>query len=129
MCATGAHIVGKGTSTGQGIEFSKASYWQVGGLDVSNAQTGVVIKASTSIALDRVSIHSVGDEGVEIKTGSTDISLSHVSVDEAGLRRARDGFGIVVAQAERVKASDFEVTRAPAGRCSVSSQAKDVAIS
>lgn len=97
--ATGARLVGQGTSSRYGLYLSGASHWRITGLAVTEASKGIVLDRSTHITLDAVDVGRVGDEGIHFRHCSSDGVLRGSRIHDTGLQKPQYGEGVYVGSA------------------------------
>jgi parallel beta-helix repeat protein len=95
----GAVLSGGGTAGRYGLHLSKASHWTVSGLTVAGAGKGVVLDSSSSNVLTGLDVHDIGDEGIHLRSASSDNVVRGTLVHHTGVRRPQYGEGIYVGSA------------------------------
>lgn len=98
--APGAVLDAGSVTSGYGLYLNKASFWDVRGLTVRNAQKGVMLDASSHNVLDRLTVHTIGDEAIHLRKASSDNVVSGSTISDTGLRDYRFGEGVYVGSAK-----------------------------
>ncbi|WP_440709979.1 right-handed parallel beta-helix repeat-containing protein [Herbiconiux sp. YIM B11900] len=96
----GAVLDGGPVDSGYTLHLDGASNWRLEGFSVIGGQKGVMLDASSHNELTGLAVSAVGDEGVHLRTGSSDNLLAGVSVSNTGLRRPDFGEGVYIGSAE-----------------------------
>jgi hypothetical protein len=99
VCGGPGAVLDFGVTT-LGVLFSlKASYVDLVGFTVRNAQKGVVADGASYDLLDRLTVSQIGDEAIHLRTNSHDNKVTNSSVHDTGLRVAGYGEGVYVGSA------------------------------
>jgi len=99
VCGSPAAILdGGSTLTGYGFSV-KASYVDLVGFSVTNVQKGVVVDGGTSDVLDSLTVSTIGDEAIHLRTNSSNNTVSNNVIHDTGLRVAGYGEGVYVGSA------------------------------
>lgn len=96
----GSIIDGGDTGEGYALHLDGVAYWEVRDLSVRGAQKGVVLDAVSYTALSALTISDVGQEGLHLRTGSSDNTVSDVTVERTGLHDPQFGEGVYIGSAE-----------------------------
>jgi len=103
-----------------GFHLVNASWWNLVGFSVRNAQKGVVLDHSSHNTLHGLTVYNIGDEAIHLRDFSTDNVVEGCAIRDTGLRKALYGEGIYVGTANhnwpvysggRPDASDHNVVR------------------
>jgi len=81
------------------LHLDGADHWTVQGLVVREGLKGVMVDASTDVALLGLRVHTIGDEGIHLRTGSTGARVVGNVVSDTGLREPEFGEGLYVGSA------------------------------
>lgn len=91
-----AVVEGDGPSAGGGVRIADSAHLVLAGLSVRNAQKGVSVIASTSVVLADLAVSEIGEEGVHLKSGTTDSAVVGTTIDRTGLAHPEYGEGLYV---------------------------------
>ena len=101
LCGSrGAKLDGGEVDGDYTLHLSGAAYWQVTGLTVTGGQKGVMVDAGVGNRIEGLLVTSMGDEGIHLRTNSTDNVVVGNTVTDTGLRKPKFGEGIYVGTAE-----------------------------
>jgi len=101
LCGTAESILdGDSTDEGYVVHLDGASYWHLVGFTVTNGQKGVMADGTVGSVIERLTVHTIGDEGIHLRRMSTDNLVTGNSVSNTGLRRDKFGEGIYIGSAE-----------------------------
>lgn len=78
----------------------EASYWDLSGFSVTTAQKGVVLDGADHDVLDGLHVGDIGDEGIHLRSFSSDDVVENSTVTDTGQYEAGYGEGIYVGSAE-----------------------------
>jgi hypothetical protein len=95
----GAVLQNEGFKSGYVLHLNGAAYWRVSGFSVRNGQKGVVVDASNHIALQKLTVEGIGDEGIHLRNNTTDSVVRGNTVRNTGNRRDKFGEGVYVGTA------------------------------
>lgn len=98
--APGTELDGGDPSDGYTLHLDGASHWDVRDLAVRGGQKGVVLDAVSGTVLSGLRVSDVGQEGVHLRSGSSDNTLRGVAVARTGLTDPEFGEGVYVGSAE-----------------------------
>jgi parallel beta-helix repeat protein len=76
---------------GFGLHLNRVSYWHLSGFTVAGAAKGIVLDGANHNVIDGVEVFNTGDEGVHMRTSSSDNVLRNSAVHDTG--RSQPGFG------------------------------------
>lgn len=82
-----------------GLWLNGASWWHLYGFSVTDAQKGVVVDAAQHVTVEALTVHDVGDEGIHLRTNTTDSTVTGNTVYDTGLRRDKFGEGVYIGSA------------------------------
>lgn len=95
----GAVLDGGTTGNGYGLHLDPAEHWRVVGLTVRNAQKGIVADGTTGTVLQDLLVEQIGDEGIHLRSASTDNAVLRNTIRHTGLRKPAFGEGIYIGSA------------------------------
>jgi hypothetical protein len=84
---------------GYTLHLNGASWWRVMGFTIQGGQKGVVLDQSNHVLISGLYVHDIGDEGIHLRTFSSDNTVENVKVRNTGLLVAKFGEGIYVGSA------------------------------
>lgn len=96
----GSVLDGGDLGSGYTLHLDGASHWVVRDLTVRGGQKGVVLDAVSGATLSGVRIADVGQEGLHLRSGSSDNLVRAVSVSRTGLSDPEFGEGVYIGSAE-----------------------------
>jgi hypothetical protein len=96
---SGAILDGGGIKAGYGLYLNGASWWRLVGFTVQNAQKGVVADKSQHSVIQGLTVHDIGDEGIHLRSFSSDNLVVGNTVRDTGKRREKFGEGIYIGSA------------------------------
>lgn len=100
LCGPKAAVLdGGGIHSGYTLHLDHAAWWQVTGFTVTGGQKGIVTDHATHLTLRALNVHGVGDEGVHLRSFSSDNTVQDVVIRDTGLLVAKFGEGIYVGSA------------------------------
>lgn len=82
-----------------GLYLAGVSYVTVRGITVANVEKGVVLDRSSHVVLDGLAVQGSGEEGIHLRTFSSDNLVTHCDVSRTGLYKPGYGEGIYVGSA------------------------------
>jgi hypothetical protein len=94
-----AILDGGDVRTGYALHLDGASWWRLVGFTVQGGQKGVVTDHASHVLVSGLFVHGVGDEGIHLRSASSDDTIDGVVVRDTGRLRARFGEGIYVGSA------------------------------
>ncbi len=94
-----AVLSGNGISGHYGLHLKGASYWTVSGLTVADAAKGVILDGAKHNTLTGLDVHTIGDEGIHLRSFSSDNVVRSSTVHDTGKRVAGYGEGLYVGSA------------------------------
>jgi hypothetical protein len=95
----GAILDGGGIKAGYGLYLNGASWWRLVGFTVRNAQKGVVADKSQHSVIQGLTVEDIGDEGIHLRSFSSDNLVVGNTVRRTGQRREKFGEGIYIGSA------------------------------
>ncbi|PZE86384.1 nitrous oxide reductase family maturation protein NosD [Curtobacterium sp. MCBD17_032] len=97
LCGPADAVLDGGTTDkGYVLHLDGASHWQLAGFTVRNGQKGVMFDGVQQSTIDGVTVTEIGDEGIHLRAGSSDNTVSGNVVTKTGLRKPQFGEGIYV---------------------------------
>jgi len=101
LCATpGVSIDGGNWQSGAPVlHLSGLSHWTVTGVTVERGLKGVMMDACAHVQLDRISVHTIGQEAVHFRSNTHHCSLRRSSVSNTGLAAAQFGEAVYIGTA------------------------------
>ncbi len=97
LCGTAGTVLDGGdVAGGYALQLEGAAYWDVRDLAVRGGQKGVVLDATTHSSLSGLTISDVGQEGLHLRSGSSDNTVRSVTVERTGLTDPEFGEGVYV---------------------------------
>jgi hypothetical protein len=85
---------------GYGLHLNKASYWKLVGFAVSSSAKGIVFDSANHNVIDGVEVSSIGDEGIHLRTASSDNIVEHSYIHDTGRTDAGYGEGLYFGSAQ-----------------------------
>jgi len=120
LCATpDAVLAGEGPEEiGYVLHLDGADHWRVVGLTVRDGRKGVMVDGGVGNVLQGLTVTSIGDEGIHLRSDSTDNLVIDNVVSDTGIRRDKFGEGIYVgtAQSNWCEYTDCEPDRSDRNR-------------
>lgn len=98
--ASGSVIDAGGTGDGYALHLDGASFWHVRDLSVRGGQKGVVLDTASHTELSGLHISDVGQEGLHLRSASSDNLVHDIVVERTGLTDAKYGEGVYVGSAQ-----------------------------
>lgn len=95
-----AVLKGDGPKGGYVLHLDGATGWRVLGLTISDGQKGVMVDGGQNNVLQNLVVEHIGDEGIHLRTHSSDNLVLDNQVHDTGLRNPKFGEGIYVGSAE-----------------------------
>ncbi|MEW1835893.1 right-handed parallel beta-helix repeat-containing protein [Microbacterium sp. NPDC079995] len=95
-----ARIDGGDATTGYALHVDSASHWRISGFAVTGASKGIVADAASDIVFDRLVVEDIGEEGIHLRAGTTDSTVSNSTVRRTGTVTPEYGEGLYVGSAE-----------------------------
>jgi Right handed beta helix region len=96
---SGAILDGGGIKEGYGLCLNGASWWRLVGFTVQNAQKGVIADKSQHSVIQGLTVRDIGDEGIHLRSFSSDNLVVGNTVRDTGKRREKFGEGIYIGSA------------------------------
>lgn len=101
LCGDAETILDGGTTDdGYVFHLEDSSYWVLQGFTVRNGQKGVMVDRTTNTVIQGLTVTTIGDEAIHLRTFSTDNRVIGNTISDTGLRRAKFGEGIYIGTAE-----------------------------
>lgn len=82
-----------------GLYLDGVSYVTVRGITVTGVEKGVVLDRSSHVVLDGLAVQGTGEEGIHLRTFSSDNLVTHCDVSRTGLYKPAYGEGVYVGSA------------------------------
>lgn len=102
LCGSRAAVLDGGDiSHGYTLYLDHASWWRIEGFSVEGGQKGVVADGSDHDLIDGLYVHSIGDEGIHLRSFSSYDTVTHCLVRDTGLNVQFFGEGIYVGSANK----------------------------
>ncbi len=102
LCGPSSAVLSGGTvDHGYGLHLIGVHDVQLSGFTITAAQKGLVLDDAHEVTIDRVIVEGVGDEGIHLRSSSTDNLVTHVVISKTGLHNPTFGEGIYVGSAGR----------------------------
>jgi Right handed beta helix region len=96
---SGAVLDGGGVKSGYGFHLDGAAWWRLVGFTVQNAQKGVIADKSQHSVIQGLTVRDIGDEGIHLRSFSSDNLVVGNTVRDTGKRRDKFGEGIYIGSA------------------------------
>jgi hypothetical protein len=102
LCGSRSAIL-DGGDTGHGyvLHLNRADWWQIAGITLQNGQKGLVADHSNHDVFTGLDIHSVGDEAVHLRSGSSDNIVRDSVISATGLHQSKFGEGVYIGSAHK----------------------------
>jgi hypothetical protein len=94
-----AILDGGDVKAGYTLYLNGVSWWRVIGFTVQNGQKGVMADHANHVHISGLYVHDIGDEGIHLRSFSSDNTIQGVQVRNTGLRNKKFGEGIYVGTA------------------------------
>jgi hypothetical protein len=94
-----AVIDGGSISSGYAFYLNGASWWNLIGFTVEGGQKGVVTDHADHVTIAGLYVHDIGDEGIHLRSFSSDDTVKDVVIRRTGLHETFYGEGIYVGSA------------------------------
>jgi hypothetical protein len=102
LCGSRAAILDGGDiKHGYTLYLDHASWWRIEGFSVEGGQKGVVADGSDHDLIDGLYVHSIGDEGIHLRSFSSHDTVIHCVIRDTGLNVQFFGEGIYVGSANK----------------------------
>lgn len=82
-----------------GLHVVDSSYVVVAGMTVTNSRKGIMVDNSEHITVSNTTVRGVGEEGIHLRSNTTDSMVAGNSVSSTGLKTPKWGEGIYVGSA------------------------------
>lgn len=100
LCGSRDAILDGGSiKSGYTFYLNGGSWWRLVGFTVQGGQKGVMADRASHVLISKVYVHDVGDEGIHLRTFSSDNTIDGVTVRRTGQLNAKFGEGIYVGTA------------------------------
>jgi hypothetical protein len=102
LCGTRDSVLdGGSTKLGYTLYLNGASWWRLIGFTVKGGQKGIVTDHVDHDLISGLYVHDIGDEGIHLRSFSTDNIVEGVTVRNTGLATVKFGEGIYVGSANK----------------------------
>ncbi|MBB4666146.1 hypothetical protein BKA24_000855 [Microbacterium marinum] len=98
--ADGSRIDGGDVAEGYGLHLNAASFWRIQGVEVTAVAKGIVLDAAHHNEIVNVVVDEVGQEGIHLRSNSSDNAVLDSVVSNTGLTDPEFGEGVYVGSAE-----------------------------
>jgi nitrous oxidase accessory protein NosD len=95
----GAELTNDGYTGNYGLHLDGASWWHLYGFTVTQASKGVVVDNAQHVTVEALTVYDIGDEGVHLRTNTTDSLVTGNTIYSTGHRRDKFGEGVYVGSA------------------------------
>ena len=100
VCGTSNAVINAGSLSGRdGMKLSGANYATLSGFTITNALFGVWVERSVHVLLQGLTVHGIGQEGIEIVDFSKNAIVSNNRIYDTGRVVAEYGEGIYIGSA------------------------------
>jgi uncharacterized protein YjdB len=100
LCGTANAVINAGSiSNRDGVRATGANYWTFSGFTITNALFGFYAERSTHLLLQGLTVHGIGQEGIEIAAFSKNAVISGNRIYDTGRVMAEYGEGIYIGSA------------------------------
>lgn len=87
------------SSTSYGLHLTGCSYWTLRGFTIHNSKKGLVLDESNHNLIENLEIHHIDEEGVHLRSASSDNTLQKSFIHHTGLKRPGFGEGVYIGSA------------------------------
>jgi hypothetical protein len=94
-----AVLDGGSIKSGYTLYLNGASWWRLVGFTVQGGQKGIVTDHANHVIISGLYVHDIGDEGIHLRSFSSDNTVAGVTVRRTGLLRTKFGEGIYIGTA------------------------------
>lgn len=91
---------GSTKEAGYVLHLKGAEYWRIEGITVTNGQKGVILDNASFNVLDRIIVHTVGDEAVHFRANSSYNVIKGSFIHNTGKRKPGYGEGVYIGSAQ-----------------------------
>ncbi len=95
-----AVLTNDGHQGGYGLHLNGADWWHLYGFTVTWAQKGVIVDAAEGVTVEGLTVHGVGDEGIHLRSNTTDSLVVGNTIYSTGHRRDKFGEGVYIGSAQ-----------------------------
>ncbi|MBC7596432.1 MAG: right-handed parallel beta-helix repeat-containing protein [Kineosporiaceae bacterium] len=101
LCGAATTVLDGGkTDAGYVLHLERSAYWHLLGFAVRNGQKGVVADGAANNIIEGLTVSTIGDEGIHLRSASTHNLVTGNSVTDTGRRKSKFGEGIYVGSAK-----------------------------
>ena len=79
-----------------GLHLDGANYWVLKGFTVANSKKGIVLDKCNHNVLDGVTVRDIGDEGIHLRTHSSDNIVKNCHIHDTGKSQPSYGEGLYI---------------------------------
>ncbi|WP_150307014.1 right-handed parallel beta-helix repeat-containing protein [Planctomonas psychrotolerans] len=91
-----AVLDGGNVHAGHGVQITNSSHVVLTGMTIKNSKKGVMVVNSTAITVSDLSVTSIGEEAIHLRTHTTDSFVMGNVISRTGLRIAQYGEGVYI---------------------------------
>ena len=100
VCGTSNAVINAGSLSGRdGMKLTGANYATLSGFTITNALFGVWVERSVHVVVQGLTVHSIGQEGIEIVAFSENAVVANNRIYDTGRVIAEYGEGIYIGSA------------------------------
>lgn len=96
----GAVLSNGGIRGGYGLHLNGAPWWHVYGMTITSAHKGVIVDGSHHVIIEALTVHGIGDEGIHLRTFTTDSLVVGNTIHDTGNRREKFGEGVYIGSSD-----------------------------
>ncbi|MFB9681235.1 right-handed parallel beta-helix repeat-containing protein [Streptosporangium vulgare] len=96
----GAQLTNDGHQGSYALHLDGASYWHLYGFTATWAQKGVVVDDSHHVTIEGLTVYDLGDEGIHLRSNTTDSTVIGNEIFSTGHRRDKFGEGVYIGSAQ-----------------------------
>lgn len=101
LCGTERSVLdGGSTSDGYVLHLDGAAHWVLDGFAVTRGAKGIMLDGVRFTTLQSLLVHRTGEEGIHLRSGSSDNVVRDSTIRDTGMHTAEFGEGIYVGSAE-----------------------------
>lgn len=102
LCGSRSAVLqGDSIDKGYVLHMDGASWWRLLGFTVEGGQKGVVTDGVTHVLIDGLFVHTIGEEGIHLRSFTTDTVVTKCVVRQTGLLESFFGEGLYVGSAHK----------------------------
>jgi len=101
LCGSAEAVLFGGESDGgYTLHLDGTDHWRILGITLRGGQKGLMADGTTGTLVDGITVRDTGDEGIHLRSNSTDNVVQRAKVRNTGLREEKYGEGIYIGTAE-----------------------------